>query len=50
MTTDDKAATPPEKRVWTTPRLCKLGTIDDVEAGGAQSPSDAAFSPSVAAS
>ena len=49
MANDIDANPPVAKREWTTPRLDLLGTMDEVEANGAQPPNDFT-SPSLAAS
>lgn len=50
MNSDTTPATPAEKLAWTTPRLDQLGTVDDINANGAQPPNDGSGSPTNVAS
>ena len=50
MDTDCNPEAPAEKLAWVTPRLDQLGTVDDINADGAQPPNDGSGSPSNVAS
>lgn len=47
---DDTTSPAPEKLVWSTPKLVRLGSMADVRADLAQPPNDGSNSPTVAAS